>query len=197
MLACAQLIAFGVLERHPALRVVFLESCGGWVPVLAGAPRRTGRVLRRLLPGHGAGPEGVLRPPVLDQLRDRRAHPARPGARSSASERIVWGSDYPHHDATFPGAVDTPRHAGAVPDGNAGAGARAEHPRSSTACRPAAPGPAGLVDDYFAAVTAQDPALSRPACSPPMRSSTSTASATSVSTPCWRTTPSARSPAPA
>jgi predicted TIM-barrel fold metal-dependent hydrolase len=21
-------------------------------------------------------------------------------------ERIVWGSDYPHHDATFPGAVD-------------------------------------------------------------------------------------------
>ena len=32
MLACAQLIAFGVLERHPDLRVVFLESSGGWVP---------------------------------------------------------------------------------------------------------------------------------------------------------------------
>ena len=32
MLACAQLIAFGVLERHPPLRVVFLESSGGWVP---------------------------------------------------------------------------------------------------------------------------------------------------------------------
>ena len=32
MLACAQLIAFGVLERHPGLRVVFLESSGGWVP---------------------------------------------------------------------------------------------------------------------------------------------------------------------
>ncbi len=32
MLACAQLIAFGVLERHPSLRVVFLESSGGWVP---------------------------------------------------------------------------------------------------------------------------------------------------------------------
>ncbi|HXQ60230.1 MAG TPA: amidohydrolase family protein, partial [Acidimicrobiales bacterium] len=24
-------------------------------------------------------------------------------------ERIVWGSDYPHHDATFPGAVTTLR----------------------------------------------------------------------------------------
>ena len=25
------------------------------------------------------------------------------------AERIVWGSDYPHHDATFPGAVNTLR----------------------------------------------------------------------------------------
>jgi predicted TIM-barrel fold metal-dependent hydrolase len=22
------------------------------------------------------------------------------------AQRVVWGSDYPHHDATFPGAVD-------------------------------------------------------------------------------------------
>ena len=21
-------------------------------------------------------------------------------------DRIIWGSDYPHHDSTFPGAVD-------------------------------------------------------------------------------------------
>ena len=33
MLACAQLIAFGVFERHPGLRCIFLESSGGWVPV--------------------------------------------------------------------------------------------------------------------------------------------------------------------
>jgi predicted TIM-barrel fold metal-dependent hydrolase len=25
------------------------------------------------------------------------------------TDRIVWGSDYPHHDATFPGAVTTLR----------------------------------------------------------------------------------------
>ena len=34
-------------------------------------------------------------------------------------ERIVWGSDYPHHDATFPGAVERLR----------------EHDRSAHACR--------------------------------------------------------------
>ena len=32
MLACAELIAFGVLERHPGLRCIFLESSGGWAP---------------------------------------------------------------------------------------------------------------------------------------------------------------------
>ena len=32
MLACAELIAFGTLERHPGLRLLFLESSGGWAP---------------------------------------------------------------------------------------------------------------------------------------------------------------------
>ena len=32
MLACAQLMAFGTLDRHPGLQFVFLESGGGWVP---------------------------------------------------------------------------------------------------------------------------------------------------------------------
>ncbi len=32
MLACAQLIGLGILERHPALRFVFLEAGGGWAP---------------------------------------------------------------------------------------------------------------------------------------------------------------------
>ena len=80
MLACAQLIAFGTLERHPGLRVLFLESSGRLGAVLARAPRRAGGVLRRLLPRHDAAPVGVLRPPVRHQLRGRRAHPARPGA---------------------------------------------------------------------------------------------------------------------
>ena len=63
---------------------VFLESSGGWAPVLARAAGRAGRVVRRLLPRHRAAPVGVLRPPVRHQLRGRRAHAARAGARSSA-----------------------------------------------------------------------------------------------------------------
>jgi hypothetical protein len=77
------------------------------------------------------------------------------------AERIVWGSDYPHHDATFPGAVHALR-ATLAPCPTAtqvrvlGLNARELYglPRRQD-------GPAGLIDDYFAAVTAQDPVLVR------------------------------------
>ena len=39
------------------LKVVFLESGGGWAPLLAGAPRRAGRDLRRVLPRDVAASE--------------------------------------------------------------------------------------------------------------------------------------------
>ncbi len=74
------------------------------------------------------------------------------------AERIVWGSDYPHHDATFPGAVDDPRHRRAVPDRDAGA-VLGLNARSLYGLPPRRSGPAGLVDDYFAAVTAHDSVL--------------------------------------
>src|SRR5579863_2537379 len=108
MLACAQLIAFGVLERHPALRVVFLESSGGW------APFWLERLDEQAESFGGFCPELVLEPSEyfarqcwISYEIDERTLPAL--APFIGEERIVWGSDYPHHDATFPGAVDTLR----------------------------------------------------------------------------------------
>jgi predicted TIM-barrel fold metal-dependent hydrolase len=104
MFALAQLVSCGVLERHPSLRLVFLEAGGGWLPYW----------LERLdhhVATYGAyAPEMRLRPseyfarqcwisfeidePLLPIL-----------APSVGTDRIVWGSDYPHADSTFPGAV--------------------------------------------------------------------------------------------
>ncbi len=78
----------------------------------------------------------------------------------------MWGSDYPHHDATFPGAVDAIR-ATVAPCATAtqakvlGVNARGIYrlPARHT-------GPAALIGDYFTAVTAQDPALLRGLFSP-------------------------------
>jgi uncharacterized protein len=105
MLACAQLIAEGVLERHPGLRVAFLESGATWA---AFWPERLDEQVRGF---GGFCPEMVLKPSEYFArqcwISAEVDEAALPGVTSVIGEdRIVWGSDYPHHDATFPGAVE-------------------------------------------------------------------------------------------
>jgi len=104
MLACAPLIGLGVLERHPGLKVVFLEAGGGW------APYWLYRLDEQL---HGFGgfcPDLRLRPSEYFARQcwvsfeiDEATLPAL--APFTGVDRVVWGSDYPHADSTFPGAV--------------------------------------------------------------------------------------------
>lgn len=104
MMACAELIAEGVLERHPDLRFVFLESGATWA---AFWPERMDEQV------HGFGgfcPDMVLMPSEYFArqcwISAEVDEAALPGVVPVIGEdRIVWGSDYPHHDATFPGAV--------------------------------------------------------------------------------------------
>jgi predicted TIM-barrel fold metal-dependent hydrolase/ketosteroid isomerase-like protein len=160
MLVCAQLIASGVLERHPALRVVFLESGGGWVPFWLE------RLDEQAESFGGFCPEMVLAPSeyfarqcVISYEVDEKTLPVLAGL--IGPERIVWGSDYPHHDATFPGAVAALRRTMAPlpPDDQArilGANARRVYGLPSRW-----PGAAGTVRDYFAAITMRDTAALR------------------------------------
>jgi predicted TIM-barrel fold metal-dependent hydrolase len=105
MLACAQLVALGVMERHPALRFVFLEAGGGW------APYWLWRLEEQVDGFGGFCPEMRLTPHEYFARQcwvsfeiDEPTLPAL--APLLGDDRIVWGSDYPHHDSTFPGAVD-------------------------------------------------------------------------------------------
>ncbi len=108
MLACAQLIAFGVLERHPGLRVVFLESSGGWAPFWLERLNEQADSFGEFCPEMKLEPsEYFARQCWISFEVDERTLPVL--APVIGEERIVWGSDYPHHDATFPGAVDALR----------------------------------------------------------------------------------------
>jgi predicted TIM-barrel fold metal-dependent hydrolase len=108
MLACAQLIAFGVLERHPALRVVFLESSGGWVPFWLERLDEQAESFGGFCPELRLKPsEYFARQCWISYEIDEQTLPAL--TPFIGGTRIVWGSDYPHHDATFPGAVDALR----------------------------------------------------------------------------------------
>jgi uncharacterized protein len=106
MLACAQLIAFGVLERHPDLRLVFLESGGGWVPFWLERLDEQAESFGAYCPEMRLTPsEYFARQCWISYEIDERTLPVL--VPLIGESRIVWGSDYPHHDATFPGAVKT------------------------------------------------------------------------------------------
>ncbi len=161
MLACSQLIAFGTLERHPGLRLLFLESSGGW------APFWLERLDEQAESFGGFCPDMVLRPSEYFDRQcaisfevDERTLPAL--APFVGTERIVWGSDYPHHDATFPGAVEAIRATVAPCPTATQAKVLGVNARGIYRLPARHTGPAALIGDYFTAVTAQDPALLRP-----------------------------------
>ncbi len=104
MAACAGLILGGVMERHPALRFVFLESGCGWLPYwlermdghwetwtshLRPVKHKPSDYFRRQC-FVSMDPDDALAPAVVERVGD---------------ECLVWASDYPHIDAPFPGAV--------------------------------------------------------------------------------------------
>ena len=103
MLACMSMIWRGVCERHPKLRVGFLESGGGWIaPWLdrmdrhfddqgfndSGLKTRPSDLFRRNCWISFEPVEGSLR--VL--------------AEYIGPHKILWATDYPHPDGFFPGA---------------------------------------------------------------------------------------------
>ncbi len=155
MLACAELIAFGVLERHPSLQVVFLEAGGGWAPYWLERLDEQAETFGGFCPEMRRRPsEYFARQCAVSFEVDEMTLPAL--ASYIGEDRIVWGSDYPHHDATFPGAVKAlrqtvspllPRHQAAVLGENA---------RHLYRLPPRQLGSRGIVERYFAAVTRQD-----------------------------------------
>jgi uncharacterized protein len=155
MLALAQLIAFGVLERHPGLRVVFLESSGGWGPFWLERLDEQAESFGGFCPDMKLRPsEYFARQCAISFEVDERTLPAL--APFVGAERIVWGSDYPHHDATFPGAVDAIRATVAACTTAVQAKVLGLNARGIYRLPRRHDGAAGLIDDYFAAVTAQD-----------------------------------------
>jgi len=104
MLACAQLIGLGVLERHPGLRVVFLEAGGGWAPYWVARLDHQVPAYHRYAPGLSLLPsEYFARQCWVSFEIDEATLPAL--LPFVGEDRVVWGSDYPHADSTFPGAV--------------------------------------------------------------------------------------------
>jgi predicted TIM-barrel fold metal-dependent hydrolase len=97
----ADLIFGGVLQRHPELKVVSVEAYIGWLPFVAEYIDHAHRVHRYWNdPGLAEPPSFYLRRQVLatfidDPVGVRERH-------AFGVDNIMWSSDYPHGESTFP-----------------------------------------------------------------------------------------------
>jgi predicted TIM-barrel fold metal-dependent hydrolase len=96
----------GVMERHPRLRVAILESGGTWLPYWLSRLDEHVEWLKDVEARH-------LSKLPSEYFREQGwigFEPDEPGLRMLADyigvDRLLWASDYPHPDATFPGVVD-------------------------------------------------------------------------------------------
>ena len=103
MLACMSVIWGGVCERHPKLRIGFLESGGGWIaPWLDRMDRH--------FDDRGFNDCGLKTRP--SELFQRNCWISFEPVESSIKvladyigpHKILWATDYPHPDGFFPGA---------------------------------------------------------------------------------------------
>jgi predicted TIM-barrel fold metal-dependent hydrolase len=103
-IACVALICGGVLERFPRLRLVFLESGVGWVPYWLERMDEHYEAIGDMIPW--------LKMPPSEYFRRQCFVSAEPDekdlpyvAATIGADNLVFGSDYPHFDMKFPGAV--------------------------------------------------------------------------------------------
>jgi uncharacterized protein len=117
MLACMSMIWGGVCERHPKIRIAFLESGGGWIaPWLDRMDRH--------FDDQGFNDSGLkTRPSDLFRRNCWISFEPVEGSLKVLAEyigphKILWATDYPHRDGFFPGAPQMikDRTAGASPD---------------------------------------------------------------------------------
>jgi predicted TIM-barrel fold metal-dependent hydrolase len=99
----AALVFSGVVERHPRLRFVIVESDVGW---LAHLLSRMDRAFTRKAPRWGSVLSSGLLPSQLFRRQfscvltdDRAGILAR---EITGTEVLMWGSDYPHNDSSWP-----------------------------------------------------------------------------------------------
>ena len=103
MMNLTSLVAFGILERHPTLRVALLETGATWLPFYA-------HRLDEHLETFGFPVELSTKP--SEQIRRQvyvSVEEPEPGLATmleSYGRNVVFASDYPHGDGTFPGSTD-------------------------------------------------------------------------------------------
>ncbi len=106
-MACAmEIVASGVLDEHPNLRVGFIESGIGWLPYWLDRLDEHQEHLGALVPRLKRKPSEIWAEQCFITMEGGEIDAFVQLDAMGVSHTVIWGSDYPHYDCTFPGALD-------------------------------------------------------------------------------------------
>jgi predicted TIM-barrel fold metal-dependent hydrolase len=97
------LVAGGVLDRNPKAKVAFIESGASWLVALA---ERMDEVCEAhanfVYPKLSRKPSQIIDDQIWASFQHDRACITSAAAGLSGAKNVMWGSDYPHAEGTFP-----------------------------------------------------------------------------------------------
>ena len=104
MASMMDFICGGVLERHRNLRVGFFESGLGWAPYWLGRMDEHKETLGKHTPWLKRLPSEIFREQCYVSMEADEEDGLAWMREMGMLDNVLWGSDYPHYDSTYPGA---------------------------------------------------------------------------------------------
>ena len=105
MASVMEMVASGVLDDHPMLRVGFFESGLGWLPYWLDRLDEHKEAMGHLVPRLKRDPTEIFSEQCFVTMEAGEGEAFEQVAAMGLAHTVVWGSDYPHYDCTFPGAL--------------------------------------------------------------------------------------------
>lgn len=105
MAAVMEVVASGILDDHPRLRVGFFESGLGWLPYWLDRLDEHKEAMPHLVPRLVREPTEIWSEQCFITMEAGEGEAFAQVAEMGLAHTVVWGSDYPHYDCTYPGAL--------------------------------------------------------------------------------------------
>ena len=105
MASVMEVVASGILDDHPRLRIGFFESGLGWLPYWLERLDEHKASMGHLVPRLRREPTEIFSEQCFVTMEAGEAGAFAQVADMGLAHCVVWGSDYPHYDCTYPGAL--------------------------------------------------------------------------------------------
>lgn len=105
MASVMEVVASGILDDHPRLRVGFFESGLGWLPFWLERLDDHQQTMGHLVPRLRREPTEIFSEQCFITMEAGEGAAFDQVADMGLAHTVVWGSDFPHYDCTYPGAL--------------------------------------------------------------------------------------------